>query len=124
MSEELTNLNWLSLTPIEIDKCQSKSPDEPSTADKQSPSCSVVFERLQEASIKSDTRNDLHRVRAEQKRLHRKVQVSSLQRPRCSYSCLIAMALKASESGCLPVHLIYKYIELVKFLLVEPGNLG
>lgn len=32
-------------------------------------------------------------------------------RPPCSYSCLIAMALTASQTGCLPVHDIYRFIE-------------
>ena len=32
-------------------------------------------------------------------------------RPSCSYSCLIAMALKACSTGCLPVHEIYRFIE-------------
>ena len=31
-------------------------------------------------------------------------------KPNCSYTCLIGMALKAS-SGCLPVNAIYQYIE-------------
>jgi hypothetical protein len=33
-----------------------------------------------------------------------------LDKPNCSYTCLIGMALKAS-SGCLPVNAIYQYIE-------------
>ena len=33
-------------------------------------------------------------------------------KPNCSYTCLIGMALKAS-SGCLPVNAIYQYIEYV-----------
>ena len=33
-----------------------------------------------------------------------------LEKPNCSYTCLIGMALKAS-SGCLPVNAIYQYIE-------------
>lgn len=32
------------------------------------------------------------------------------QKPNCSYTCLIGMALKASN-GCLPVNAIYQYIE-------------
>lgn len=32
-------------------------------------------------------------------------------RPACSYSCLIAMALKACPAGSLPVHEIYRFIE-------------
>ena len=38
---------------------------------------------------------------------------SGYQRPNCSYTCLIGMALKASPGtdGCLPVNEIYKYIE-------------
>lgn len=34
-------------------------------------------------------------------------------RPPCSYSCLIAMALTASPTGCLPVNEIYHFIEYV-----------
>ena len=35
------------------------------------------------------------------------------QKPNCSYTCLIGMALRASSgtNGCLPVNEIYKYIE-------------
>lgn len=36
--------------------------------------------------------------------------VKSMNKPNCSYTCLIGMALKAS-SGCLPVNAIYQYIE-------------
>jgi len=32
-------------------------------------------------------------------------------RPDCSYTLLIAMALKSSKSGALPVNEIYKYIQ-------------
>lgn len=38
---------------------------------------------------------------------------SEYQKPNCSYTCLIGMALKASPGtdGCLPVNEIYKYVE-------------
>ncbi len=32
-------------------------------------------------------------------------------KPNCSYTCLVGMALKASTNGCLPVNAIYLYIE-------------
>lgn len=37
--------------------------------------------------------------------------VAVSMRPSCSYSCLIAMALKACTSKCLPVSEIYRFIE-------------
>lgn len=40
----------------------------------------------------------------------RSEKVKSKNKPNCSYTCLIGMALKAS-SGCLPVNAIYQYIE-------------
>lgn len=38
---------------------------------------------------------------------------TSERRPKCSYTCLIGMAMKANpeSNGCLPVHEIYRYIE-------------
>lgn len=36
---------------------------------------------------------------------------SDRRKPQCSYTCLIALALKSSPTGCLPVNEIYKYIE-------------
>ncbi len=37
-------------------------------------------------------------------------EIKSFNKPNCSYTCLIGMALKAS-TGCLPVNAIYQYIE-------------
>ena len=36
--------------------------------------------------------------------------------PPCSYSCLIAMALKASSTGYLLVHEIFQFVEYVSIL--------
>ena len=115
MSEELTNLNWLSFAPIEINasqvitvKCvkttKTVSLDKPDTA----VGCSADDHHDDELMQKAEA---CLLKAVERRKINRRFQRPYHKRPQCSYSCLITMALKASETGCLPVHLIYKYIE-------------
>ena len=106
MTDELTNLNWLcSITTADSEifgKKLNKLLMPPSTTQIRSishkKSSSSSF-RLVNGYCKSNNGTS------------KQNQPSFFSRPPCSYSCLIAMALKASTTGCLPVHEIYRFVE-------------
>ena len=127
MSEELTNLNWLSFAPIELDSSQvitvncittvktNKSLGKRKDITRSSALCNeqVTIHNKRYHCMNAKESTELHKAQqVDRKRMNgRKIHRSLHKRPQCSYSCLITMALKASDTGCLPVHLIYKYIE-------------
>ena len=126
---ELTNLNWVAGTPVPINF--SVSPTEahskpqtggstaasslpiPPTSFSSSSLVSPIASRLPPmAPTLGVQRSRPATARAPQKKQPPRVPRSSTSRkPPCSYTCLIAMALKSSAAGCLPVNEIYKYIE-------------
>jgi forkhead box protein N len=107
MTDELTNLNWLytittadSYEDIEqpIGKVLPSYTQMKSTSQKKyssSPSFRLVNNYCKPAGVSKMLQH----------------QASLFARPPCSYSCLIAMSLKASPTGCLPVHEIYRFVE-------------
>ncbi|XP_003386176.1 PREDICTED: forkhead box protein N2-like [Amphimedon queenslandica] len=114
MTDELTNLNWLCSisTPKScggsvLSPMRSRRPSEDTTGEKRM----KILMPSGPLQIKSfpHRRPHLGCYAEEGKQLGNIT--SYFSRPPCSYSCLIAMALKASSSGCLPVHEIYRFVE-------------
>ncbi len=123
MSEELTNLNWLSFALDTVDCITSAKTRKSLVKRKDTSRPTAHFcndQAIEESKRHCSCLNakeyiELHKAQqAESKRMNsHKIMIhrSMHKRPQCSYSCLITMALKASETSCLPVHLIYKHIE-------------
>lgn len=111
MTDELTNLNWLcSITTINGQHCQQRNlkvtvPTKQQTL-KPRNATTILSTKANLQQTTSNTRNA-----GEHNHVSTNQQTISYTRPPCSYSCLIAMALKACSTGCLPVHEIYRFIE-------------
>ena len=111
MTDELTNLNWLcSITTINGQNCQQRNlkvilpTKQQSLKPGNATTISSTKSNLQQKTNNTQNAGELIRVPTNQ-------QMIFYTRPPCSYSCLIAMALKACSTGCLPVHEIYRFIE-------------
>ena len=112
MTCDLTSLNWLSSLDVADRTVAGTVPQLTSTPARgyatsisNSGGTSLKWNQHAAAEIQLDSRNS--------EMLNGAV-IQPVPRPACSYSCLIAMALKASSAGSLPVNEIYRFIEWVK----------
>lgn len=107
---DLTNLNWVAGTPVPIN-C-SVSPTKEHTPRNRLPTAlppsldSPNVPHAKEGMSHGGRGRPLGRGRGTKQLVQ-----GQYKKPGCSYTCLIAMALKASETGSLPVSEIYRYIE-------------
>ncbi len=138
---DLTNLNWVAGTPVPINLSVSptKTHSKPGSGNISAPaprfSLPLPPSALVNASLGSPVANRVSQAAsrgrmqplrpavarvpvssnskplASQSQREKATHTSTCRKPLCSYTCLIAMALKSSASGCLPVNEIYKYIE-------------
>ena len=116
MSDDLTNLTWL--TSINTNTSKVSSPSNPiqekvlvSTPQMQ---VKVVVSASKDASNSLAAVSDSPCIGKNSQKLKKVANYKSMKnyrRPSCSYASLIAMALKASPTGCLPVNEIYQFIE-------------
>ena len=111
MTEELTNLHWLSdrpatrfTVPGQTDLCSEPNSLLIQMNGTPLPPC---FAQSEEQSEEYSSQAASH-TSSFAKGIADPV---SSARPNCSYSCLIAMALKASRTGALLVSEIYRFIE-------------
>ena len=134
MSEELTNLDWLSTIrtssslknptvivddstklckggrPKKLSHCQQQPTQTCISSSKDTTTITGIKDAHHPLSV-SEARSRANPSSSNERD-------SLYSRPPCSYSCLIAMALKASSTGYLPVHEIYRFVEYV-FILYE-----
>ena len=133
---DLTNLNWVAGAPVPLPANFSMSPPEhksPSIRNRASPYSPlrggatsspasqsrpveiVVTSSWEEAESVATTQDTslLHSYPTTPIHGSHHERDSECQKPNCSYTCLIGMALRASPGtdGCLPVNEIYKYVE-------------
>ena len=127
---DLTNLNWVSGTPVPIN-C-SVSPTEGNHRSRSNTGNIVLATPLRANASTSTSRSVGNNPSVKQtstpktpvtppnvSRQSSSTESQSLAhplqdaptKPKCSYTCLIGMALKASDKGCLPVNEIYRYLE-------------
>lgn len=129
---DLTNLNWVAGAPVPLPANFSMSPPEqksPTIRNRGTPnspfrgcasatSSPATHSRPVEIVVTSPWRKDSNQVSqitvpttpiCDSIRENE----SECQKPNCSYTCLIGMALRASSGtdGCLPVNEVYRYIE-------------
>ena len=132
MSEELTNLDWLSTiktssslenpTVIFDDStklCKGERPKQLSHYQQPTITCISSLKDTTTTTTKIKNTSYPFSVSDVKSRVNPSSsndQHSLYSRPPCSYSCLIAMALKASSTGYLPVHEIYQFVEYVSTL--------
>lgn len=121
MSDDLTSLNWLS----KLSAADHTITDDSSSShtrrvyvntipDPASASLHGQAFQTKQSATRQRGSNHAARSRAPYHPVDRDIQPvveRKYPRPACSYSCLIAMALKACLTGCLPVSEIYRFIE-------------
>ena len=125
LPDDLTNLNWVSGAPVPIPSVSppgsrgngrshkpfiglgsaKKTISVIATTPKKNGICGSAS-----SECKKTSKSTPRRVR---RSISNSMSISGGDRPRCSYTCLIGMAMQASPyaDGCLPVQEIYKYIE-------------
>ena len=132
MSEELSNLDWLSTirtssslensTVIFDDSTKlCKGGRSKKLSNYQQPTQTCISSSKDTTSTTTKIKNTHHPLSVSEVKSRINLSSSNHQhslysRPPCSYSCLIAMALKASSTGYLPVHEIYQFVEYVSIL--------
>lgn len=104
---DLTNLNWVAGTPVPIN-C-SVSPKDTQT--KASRGTAVISQPMCASGVRATTSSRSIVPRPTHCQDNQSRSQPQHKRPSCSYTCLIAMALKTSSTRSLPVNEIYKYIE-------------
>lgn len=115
MTDELTNLNWLcSITTAKSCSPLANGLNTTQTQQRDKPRLKVLLPSgITTPQATTSQRKSYHESTTNGSRQYPVVITSKgyYSRPSCSYSCLIAMALKASSTGCLPVHEIYRFVE-------------
>ena len=105
---DLTNLNWVAGTPVPIN-CSVSPKDTKATR-----GTAAISQPVCSSGVRTMTSTASIRPIAPRSTLcqgHQSQSQLLYKKPSCSYTCLIAMALKTSSTRSLPVNEIYKYIE-------------
>ena len=102
ITSDLPNLNWLSSLGT-----ANRSPTHADASQQLSSTTGQVHATI----VSKSSSTGVQGTNWSQAAVDGSTTTSKLPRPACSYSCLIAMALKACPAGSLPVNEIYRFIE-------------
>lgn len=114
MSEDLTNLTWLTSINTNTGKTLPLSAPVQEKVLVSTPQMQVkvVVSGTATTPLTGDHSTGSSKLNSQKlKRAQNFKSMKNYRRPSCSYASLIAMALKASPMGCLPVNEIYRFIE-------------